>query len=245
MLGRKVSNSPIYTVVQRRLTVCQSIVPHVVARTVSINEEERCNVSRAIRCPSLRCRLRLLHGDGPGDVAQQQADGTHQVHDPPADLDHQQGHDCGTDHTPAGDGHVYFLYVGRVRHANHFEQVAEVVADEGVAGPLGEQAQHAGDEQAAAHPRGREEVPPGFLGGFDFERDRCVDLGHLRLDELRFRVAFCVVLDQDRLRLFDSILGYEPARRFGKEPVGTCGQFLLLLRSALDYDGSTYITNAI
>ena len=72
-----------------------------------------------------------------------------------------------------------------------------------------------------------------------------MDLGHLRLDKLRVRVAFGVILDEDRLRLFDPVLGYEPARRFGKEPVGTCGQFLLLLRSALDYDGSTYITKAI
>lgn len=133
-----VSNSPTYSATQRRLTVCQSIVSHVVARTVSINEEQRCNVRRAIRCPSLRCRLRFLHGDGPRDVAQQQADGAHQVHDPPADLDHQQGHDRGTDHTPAGDRHIDLLHVGRVRHADHFEQVAEVVADEGVAGPLGE-----------------------------------------------------------------------------------------------------------
>lgn len=44
-----------------------------------------------------------------------------------------------------------------------------------------------------------------------------MDLGHLCLDEFRIRVAFGVVLDEDCLRLFDSVLGYEPTRGLGEE----------------------------
>lgn len=110
-----------------------------------------------------------------------------------------------------------------VGEADHLEQVAEVVRDEGVTAPLGEEAEHDGDEEAAAHAgRGDEGEPGGggralVGGGFAFEGESGVDLGEFGLDEFRVGVGFGVVGGEDGVGFFEAVVGDEPARGFGEE----------------------------
>ena len=94
-----------------RLTVGEGVVAHVVAGRVRVDEEERGNVGRVVGRPRVLGRLGALHGDGPRDVTEQEADGAHEVHDAAADLDDEQRHDDAAEQAPAGDRDVDLLDV--------------------------------------------------------------------------------------------------------------------------------------
>ena len=58
----------------------------------------------------------------------------------------------GTAHqVPARNRDVDLLLEDRIRPSDHVEEVAEIVGDERVAGPLGEETKHAADERTAPH----------------------------------------------------------------------------------------------
>lgn len=200
-------------------TVRECVIAHVVARCIRIDEEQDGDIRRPVGRAGFCGRLCELHRNGPRDVAEQQADGADEVHDAAAHAKHEQRDGDAADHAPARDAHVDLLHLGAVREADHLEQVAEVVRDERVAGPLREEAEHHGDEEAAAHARGAEEIEPatqarpgGGRGGGDLALDLegGVDLCELGLDELGVWVAFCVVLGQDRVGFLEAVVGGEP-----------------------------------
>ena len=161
--------------------------------------------------------LGALHGDGPGDVAAQQGNGAGQVHDAAANAGDQHGHGESAEQTPAGDRDVDLLDVGRVGVADELEKIAEVVRDEGVARPLGEETKHGGDEHTAAHTSGLEEIGPRPLAGLHLELDGGRHLGELGRHELVAAVTLAVVLLQNVAGLLCAVLGNEPAGRLGQE----------------------------
>lgn len=198
-------------------TIRECIITHVVARAVCINEDQNSDIGRAIWRARVCRRLRKLHTNRPRDVAQQQRTRAEQIHYPPPHLDHQHGHHRRTHHAPTGNAHIDFLNCGAICQSDHVQQVAQVVRDERVAAPLGKEAEHDGDEQAAAHAgRGEEGYPGGsgaLLGlGLALDGESGVDLGDFGLDEVRVWVALGVVGGEDLVGFFEAVVGDEPAR---------------------------------
>lgn len=145
---------------EKQRTIGEGVVAHVVARTVCVDEHQNSDIGRAIWRARICCCLRVLHADGPRNVAQQQGRRAQQVHDAPPHLDHQHGHHRRAHQAPARNAHVDLLDGRAVGEADHVEQVAKVVRDERVAAPLREEAEHHGDEDAAAHAGGGDEGYP-------------------------------------------------------------------------------------
>ena len=201
----------------RGLTVCQGVVTHVVARRVGIDEEQHSNVGRVVRGSSGDGRLGLLHRDGPGDVAAQETACAGQVHDTSADASDEERDGDTAEQTPAGNRDVDLLDVGRILEADEGQEITEVVRDERVAGPLGEETEHGGDEETATHTGRLEQVTPRPLGCVELELDRRLHLHEFGLDELDTAVSLAVVLDQDVLGLLAAVFGDEPAGGLGEE----------------------------
>ena len=110
-----------------RLTVGQGVVTHVVARRVRVNEEEGSDVGPVVGLINRLTMHGALHGNGPRDVAEQQADGAGHVHDTTSDAGDEKRDGNTADQTPAGDGNVDLLDEGRLGIANHLEEIAEEV----------------------------------------------------------------------------------------------------------------------
>lgn len=109
-----------------------------------------------------------------------------------------------------------------IGQSDHLEQVAQIVRDERVAAPLGKEAEHDGDEKAAAHAGGGDEGEPGgggalVGGGLAFQGECGVDLGDFGLDKLGSWVGFGVVGGEDCVGFFEAVVGDEPAGGFGEE----------------------------
>lgn len=71
--------------------------------------------------------LGALHGNRPGNVAEQKTNGADKVHDAAADLDDEERDDNAAEETPAGNRNVDLLDVGRVGEANELEKVPKVI----------------------------------------------------------------------------------------------------------------------
>jgi len=134
---------------------------------------------------------------------------------------HQHGHGGAADQVPAGRGHVELLLEQAVVLADHGEEVAEVVRDERVAGPLREEAEEAADEHAAAHAGRANQVHVRALRVLQLDLHRRLHLRELGLDELRLGVALAVVLGQDVERLLAAVLADQPARALRDEAIFT------------------------
>lgn len=89
--------------------------------------------------------------------------------------------------------------------------------DERVARPLREQPEVGGDECAATHPAGSQQIHPTPLLRFLLELERRANLCNFTLYELALGVAFGVVLDEDLLGLFDAVVGDQPSRGLRKK----------------------------
>ena len=140
------------------LTVCESVVTDIVARSVCENKEQCCRRGSAVLGLMGNRRHRLFHCYRPADIADQQADGACQVHRPSFEASHQQSRCGSAEQTPTTECHVYLLLEDRRCVANHAEEVTKVVSDnisigsdkgvklrsrdQCIAGPLGEQSQH-------------------------------------------------------------------------------------------------------
>lgn len=83
-----------------------------------------------------------LHADRPGDVHAQQRHGAGEVHVAPLEPGDEEGDKSAADQLPARVCDVDLLLEDRVVLADHTEEVAEVVGDKSVAGPLGEETEH-------------------------------------------------------------------------------------------------------
>lgn len=181
-----------------QLTVGQGVITHVIARRVHVDEEEGGDVRPVVGCPIRLACHGALHGDGPCDIAQQQADGAGHVHDTTSDTGDKERDGHAAEQTPAGDGHVDLLDKGRVGETNHLEEVAEEVGDERVSGPLGEETEHGRDEKTLAHAWGPKEIHPRALGdGFVFKTDDGLHLGELGGDKFLTALHLSMVLFQN------------------------------------------------
>lgn len=131
------------------------------------------------------------------------------LHEAPRDARHQ---------VPAHEAQVDPV-LGEARgDADGAEDLGQVVRDEAVAGPLGEEADSDGDENAANVDRRGEELPPRPRSGRLLILDRLADLMVLCKYEGRVLVALGVVVYEDGAGLFLAIAGDEETGRLGDEP---------------------------
>jgi hypothetical protein len=210
---------------RRWLTVGEGIVANVVAGRKGKVEEQSSDAGSLVREIPVLGELNALERDGHGDEAREHEQGRGHVHDATGEARDDEGDDGGVEQTPAGVGEVDAGggVVGGVAH--HVEEHAGVVADEGVAGELGEEADKGGDEDATAHAARADQIHPRLLRHFHLRLDGLADLDDLGLGEGRVGVSLGVVLDQDGGGLVVAVLGDEVTRGFRKEAV-------IILRSA-------------
>lgn len=121
--------------------VGERVVAEVVAGRVGKDEEDGRGAGGGVCAAGVFGRDALLHRHRPADVDDEQRARAHQVHGPPAEARHQHGRREPAHQRPARDGQVDLLLEDRVRVSDHREQVAQVVRDQRVAGPLREEAE--------------------------------------------------------------------------------------------------------
>jgi hypothetical protein len=198
-------------------TIGKSVVTDVVGRRVGEVEEQRSNASRPVLDLRVLGLLQRLERDGDTDEGEQHQGRGEHVHVATLEAGDDERNDGGVDERPAGVGDVQARLGVRRCVAHHAEKLARVVADEGVAGQLGEEADEDGDEEAAAHTRGLDEAEPGLAGHLHLGADGLADLDDLGLDELGVGVALGVVLDEDGAGLLSLILRDEETGRLREE----------------------------
>lgn len=116
-----------------RLTVGKSIVANVVAGRVCKDKEDH-----DLSCRQGARRNISLLSNSPATVTAQQCKHASQVHLTSCKSSNKKRCNCGVDELPAILSNVEFSLEVWVRVANTVQNVAQVVADQGVAAPLGE-----------------------------------------------------------------------------------------------------------
>jgi hypothetical protein len=124
----------------------------------------------------------ISHRDGPADVNREQTDSTGHVHNTATEAPDLAGNEGGHDKRPARVDKVDVVLGGRVGEANHLQEIAHVVTDEGVATPLGEETQHGSDEGTTAHTAGTEKISPGLLGRLVLDLEGLTNLDDFGLE---------------------------------------------------------------
>lgn len=103
---------------------------------------------------------------------------------------------------------TYTKLGGRVGDTNTLVQEVGVVGDDGVAGPLGEEAEGDEDHEAVAVPRGAYEVEvAGAVLALELHLEGVADLAELELDGRVVAVAVTVVLGEDVKGLVEAVVG--------------------------------------
>jgi len=200
--------------------VSERVVTDVVARGEGEVEEETRDTGGGVAAASVEGNLHALQRDGDGNEDQAHASGRKHVHVATLEAGDEHGNDGRVDQTPAGVGKVNARLgvVGGVVH--HAEEDTRVVAEQGVAGQLGEETDEERDDNAAAHTIRPEQVHPALLRGLHLRANGLADLHDLSLDEERAGVALSVVLDEHLSGLLIAVLGDEVTGRLGEEEDG-------------------------
>lgn len=120
------------------------------------------------------------------------------------------GRTVGVTHTELGGGAL---------DADALVEEVGVVGDDGVSGPLGEEADGDEDDEAVAVSGGPEEVQVvGCLLVLELHLDGVAGLAELELDGGVVAVAVAVVLGEDVERLVELVVGDEEAGGLGNPP---------------------------
>jgi len=160
-------------------------------------------------------------GEGPEDEGGEHTTGGGKEHGPTADLVDEQGHGDGDNegetHLAGREtelaGGVLLVDTGRL------VQKVGIVGDNGVTGPLGEEAEREKDGKAVAVALGLEEVGvAAVLAALKFHADSLLDFAVLELDGRVVPVAVGVVLGEDIKGLLVLILGNQETGGLG-DPV--------------------------
>jgi hypothetical protein len=108
---------------------------------------------------------------------------------------------------------------GSVSNANSVEDSVEVVRDETIARPLGEESDSDDDAHAPTVATGSEEgLPANLSSDFTIEVNGGLDFFVLVLDQRIFGVAIGVIVGEGLQSLLMATLADEPTRRLGAEP---------------------------
>ena len=205
-------------------TVSQGVESKVITRLVGKDEEGARGRRSAVVAAGLVGRGRVLEGDGPPGVHDEQRERAHHVQRAALEAGDDEGGDAAGDEGPCGVAYVELLLGERVLDADHLHEVAEEVPaglaglsicargegtglrDERVAGPLGEESQVSRDERTATHAARGQQIHPSSFLGLALEFERCSNLRDFTLNELALWVALSVVLDEDLLGLLDAVV---------------------------------------
>jgi len=155
-------------------------------------------------------------GQGPEDEGHKHATSRGKEGGTAADSVNQQGHGKRDDERETGLATVETELLGRAQDAGRLVELGGVVGDDGIAGPLTEEAEGQQNGQTVAVALGLEEVDIGAVGiRLVLETDRLLDLAELKLDGSVVDVAVGVVLGKDFEGLVVLVLGHQVTRGLG------------------------------
>jgi len=158
--------------------------------------------------------------DGPDDEGGEHAGCGDEEERATADFVDEETHCHCDDAVPDGEDAVDDVLGGGVGVAYLVEDDVEVVGDEAVAGPLGEEARGDADDHAVAVALCADEFEPAVALVLLLELDGVDDFLHFEDDDFVVHVAVGVGVGDDVVRLFLLAVGDEPARGFGDEVDG-------------------------
>jgi len=203
-----------------KVGVCESVVTNVVGRVVGEVEDQGSDTSRGVPDSRIFSPLQSLKGYCHSNEDEKHKRGRQHVHVATLEAGDDEGDDGGVDKTPAGVGDVDTALGVGAGVAHHVEENVGVVAEQGVAGQLGEEADEDGDVDTATHTGAADKIEPGLLRSLHLSLDGLADLDDFGLDERRRGVALGVVLDQDGSSLLGLVLGDKETRGLGKQEDG-------------------------
>lgn len=177
-------------------------------------DEEDHGVVRTGRAPLLV----QARGQSPEDEGAEHAASRSQEEWATADPVDEQGHSDGDNERQECLAAREAQLLSGVGHAGLIVERRDVVGDDGVAGPLREDAERGDDSEAVAVALGPEEVEvrAGLLV-LQLQADRLLDLVELKLHRGMLGIAVGVVLGQDVQRPVVLVLGHEVAGGFRNE----------------------------
>lgn len=100
------------------------------------------------------------HCNRPSNIYAQQRACTQQVHLATSEPLHAQCSNSGVDKFPARLRDVQLILERRIRVADHIKNGGQVIRDQGIAAPLGEETEQHGNQHPLSHTRAGEEALP-------------------------------------------------------------------------------------
>lgn len=101
--------------------------------------------------------------------------------------------------------------------SHHSQDGREIIGKQGVATPLGKQAQHGCNQYTFPHTSRSNHIHPGLFGIFKFDLDGGFDLCHLGSNENRISVPLSMVFHENVKCFVISVLADQISRRFWEE----------------------------
>lgn len=156
--------------------------------------------------------------DGPDDEGPEHTTGGDEEELATTNLVDNEAHAQGDDEVADLEEAVDEVLRDGVGISDAVEDGMDIVGDEAVAGPLGEQAGANEDDQTMPISFGLDQFEPTVAFKLLLELDRLLNLEHLELNHLVLLVPVCMAVGEDFQRLLVLPLGDQESRRFRNEP---------------------------
>lgn len=161
-----------------------------------------------------------LGEDGPDHKGHAHAGGGDEEERATTDFVDEEAHGGSDDAIPDVEDTVDLeLHVG-ILDANGVENTGDVVRDETVAGPLGEETSRDQDDEPVSVALGPEDFEPASLFQLLLNSDGLLDFLEFQLNQFVVGIALSVNMSEDGKCLLVLALGHVPTGRLGDEPDG-------------------------